>query len=625
MSNASAQAPTAPEIVGAQNTLPDSQGTQKIRFLAGVSSLDGKKIGFEITAQFTHDNEYRTVTYSGSEYESRYVYTAVTAVGADGNYEAVSAQDLGKSYLCAISLTAVPTDIDDIFFTVRSYILYGEEKIYSPKKNFQWVNGTATPSDQMYLQDFEDISDTDSLAWTQKISNSWSAPLNITGSDVFAIKQDSNQNSYLDTVWGGSVKQITSMKRADKYSVEMDVNVTMAGFVRLHLNSIEETDITSDSIILDIHGANSNNTVLGATETESVTQMCVRAYRSGKGDVSAVYSSENSAIGFEKDIHLSVDVDNIAKKMGVYANGIKLFTYTIPDTNLESGGIYIQNQNALTRIDNVRIFARQYTGASADIKIMSLNVLNVWSHPSIASNPADTRDDLSAQKIMEILPDVVGLQEFDDYYRDTENGLSALISSKYAEVGAQQRSWNPIFYNTETIELLYYGFDTYSAGTEYNTYTGNSDGTSKFRTVTWAMFRHKQSQKLFIAVNTHLDTDRELVSTQCSEIIIKINALKTQYSVNTVFMTGDYNTNTAAQNWTVLLNGGFKDTRDIAIVKDNSNTSANKGQAVTGTYDNAIDHITYMGDNVSAKKYLTVSDIRDASDHCPIYVTVNLF
>lgn len=66
MSNASAQAPTAPEIVGAQNTLPDSQGTQKIRFLAGVSSLDGKKIGFEITAQFTHDNEYRTVTYSGS-------------------------------------------------------------------------------------------------------------------------------------------------------------------------------------------------------------------------------------------------------------------------------------------------------------------------------------------------------------------------------------------------------------------------------------------------------------------------------------------------------------------------------------------------------------------------------
>ena len=109
MSNASAQAPTAPEIVGAQNTLPDSQGTQKIRFLAGVSSLDGKKIGFEITAQFTHDNEYRTVTYSGSEYESRYVYTAVTAVGADGNYEAVSAQDLGKSYLCAISLTAVPT------------------------------------------------------------------------------------------------------------------------------------------------------------------------------------------------------------------------------------------------------------------------------------------------------------------------------------------------------------------------------------------------------------------------------------------------------------------------------------------------------------------------------------
>ena len=257
---------------------------------------------------------------------------------------------------------------------------------------------------------------------------------------------------------------------------------------------------------------------------------------------------------------------------------------------------------------------------SAELKIMTFNVLNGWNTSEIG-----TRDNKTAAKILALMPDVIGLQEFDDYYRNaTSTPLISMISDDYAEAGADAQSWNPIFYNKSTVELVQCGHEDYDVGTSYDTYNYKGQKGSKFRTIAWALLRHKGSGKQFLVCNTHLDVEKEMQPPQVSELQSKVTELKGAFEASAVFLIGDLNSNTSSSTAKSLFDYGFRDTHELAQVKDNLHSCGKQGAAITGTYQWAIDHVYCIGDHITVSKYTTVTDIRDTSDHCPVVVELEL-
>ena len=258
----------------------------------------------------------------------------------------------------------------------------------------------------------------------------------------------------------------------------------------------------------------------------------------------------------------------------------------------------------------------------SDLKLMSFNVYNGWNTYNIGN-----RDDLAAGKILEYTPDVIGFQEFDDYYRNaSDTSLSTLISEKYSEVGASEESWNPIFYNVETVAPVHYGFGSYTVGTESTNYPL---GTSEFRTFTWAVFEHIKTRKQFIVFNTHLDTESLNQPSQCTELTAKITEITELYNLSNVFLLGDLNSTASSATATTLFDFGFEDTHELAVTKDDLGSCAPGGEsgigvAITNSYAYAIDHIYCIGTEITVSEYKTITDIRNSSDHCPVCVTLKI-
>lgn len=257
---------------------------------------------------------------------------------------------------------------------------------------------------------------------------------------------------------------------------------------------------------------------------------------------------------------------------------------------------------------------------SADLKFMSFNVLNGWNTSNIGN-----RDDKAAEQILAFAPDVLALQEFDDYYRNaTGTPLTTLISEKYSEVNANQKSWNPIFYNKNTVTPIAYGHEEYSEGTSYDTYNYQGQIGSKFRTITWVLLEHIESGTQFLVFNTHLDVEGGKQSLQATELINKVSDLKEMFGITNVFLMGDLNSNVNSQTAQGLFNYGFKDTHELAEVKDDLDSAGTKGEAIKESYSSAIDHLYCMGDDINVWEYKTVTSVRDISDHCPIQIKLKI-
>ena len=315
--------------------------------------------------------------------------------------------------------------------------------------------------------------------------------------------------------------------------------------------------------------------------------------------------------------------DNTYYRIGAVSGGIAL--YCDSARSRTEAFTDFQNALALESADSLDILSavspkqkqENEQGKATDLKIMSFNVLNGWSSANIGN-----RDDLTAEQILAFMPDVLCMQEFDKYYRHASGTpLSTLIADKYTESAPSVESWNPIFYNKDTLTLVTRGHKDYSEGTAYN-YPGG--GMSKFRTINWALFEHKETGKQFLVFNTHLDIEANLQLIQVSELNALVSELRSLFGLNDIFLTGDLNSKVSSDTAKGLFNFGFKDTHDIAAVKDDLDSENTQGAAITEKYASAIDHVYYISENVTVSEYKTVTDIRSVSDHCPICVTLKL-
>ncbi len=120
---------------GSQIRVNDAEETVDIRFLAGVDSLYGSAVGFEITADYIDAKGNYTVA---KEITTTTVFEEIRAAGMD-----VTAEELGSKYISAVQINDIPQNIT-VTFTVKTYMACGDSKYYGDSYTVTLVKGAVS-------------------------------------------------------------------------------------------------------------------------------------------------------------------------------------------------------------------------------------------------------------------------------------------------------------------------------------------------------------------------------------------------------------------------------------------------------------------------------------------------
>ena len=115
--------------------------TQSVRFIATLQSLEGSEAGFEVIARYIENGvlqEKRGVI------KTTHVYSKINAT-ENGSVTSVSATELGGIYVCALAIDDVPTNVGQIDFYVKSYVVMNGETFYSEQAVVAIHNGAVSP------------------------------------------------------------------------------------------------------------------------------------------------------------------------------------------------------------------------------------------------------------------------------------------------------------------------------------------------------------------------------------------------------------------------------------------------------------------------------------------------
>ena len=126
------------DVIGVQ--LGDiKDGKQSMRFIGGVYNLEGSAVGLEITVSYKENGETKEKKFTQSVTT---VYTSISATES-GEIKNVTAKELGATYLYAVVLEDVPTNIGELTIKINSFksVLGGKLNIPGTQKVITVVNG----------------------------------------------------------------------------------------------------------------------------------------------------------------------------------------------------------------------------------------------------------------------------------------------------------------------------------------------------------------------------------------------------------------------------------------------------------------------------------------------------
>lgn len=257
---------------------------------------------------------------------------------------------------------------------------------------------------------------------------------------------------------------------------------------------------------------------------------------------------------------------------------------------------------------------------TADVRIMSSNLL--VHYKSWGGSPAKPR----AKKYIEMLnaynPDVVGLQEMsDEWYSCIMNNLPEGYKMLYPIKSGTHIFMTAMLYNENTLELIDSGDFKYQEGEN-----------PRLRRVVWAVFKEKQSGKVFAVTNTHFSlifdeknpSYADVMRSQAAELTEFIYKLSEDNNCP-VFSVGDYNTmEDVPQASTVdipeIYNTLSQKLTDTKYIAENKIC----GDAVNYDYP-SWDHIFLYGNaGIHTFSLLSYDYLTDISDHYPIFTDITL-
>lgn len=257
---------------------------------------------------------------------------------------------------------------------------------------------------------------------------------------------------------------------------------------------------------------------------------------------------------------------------------------------------------------------------SGCVRIMSANLL--VDYESWGGAPVKPRAKMFVTLLERSLPDVAGLQELSDgWYCALKNNLPDGYKLLYPVSTGVFVRMTAMIYNSKTLEVVDKGQLEYKAG-----------DNPRLRRVVWAVFRQKESGKLFAVANTHFDLVREgkeneelqIMRMQSVELIGLTQKIAEEYNC-TVFSVGDFNategypeaTQADAEQIYGLLNSKLYDMK-----YQSDNLYCGDSQSLEKP---SYDHI-FSASDIRAQSFVLLSDksFEQMSDHYPIYADIML-
>lgn len=191
----------------------------------------------------------------------------------------------------------------------------------------------------------------------------------------------------------------------------------------------------------------------------------------------------------------------------------------------------------------------------------------------------------------DIHPDIMGTQEFTYTYSRrltkefAERGEAlpyAIEECSVDGVGKKGGGWNAIIYRTDRFERL-------DGGTFWLSNTPDiSSGfvTNHKRVCTWLLLKDKQTDKTFVAANTHLDHTSNAM--RVKQVAVLMEELPKRVGDYPIYLTGDFNCGRGSDPYNAVA-GTFTDAREGAWVE----ASTMRG-TFHGYHDQAYSEIDFV-------------------------------
>lgn len=257
---------------------------------------------------------------------------------------------------------------------------------------------------------------------------------------------------------------------------------------------------------------------------------------------------------------------------------------------------------------------------------LRLMTSNVWG--DYFGNPVKGRDKNLAGIYLRYLPDVLGLQEVTESWRDSE--LYPALRNTYSVVSAEtcgKNNHTPLLYNREKFELLDSGWYLYHE---------KLDASKGY---TMGVFREKNGGKRFAVFCTHFWWKPDLSDAviryyNAKDMVQKMKQIGETYSCPVFFM-GDLNCFRDSDAWTYLREQGWETSyRLTADCSPESSWHDNPIRGEDGEFhgkipespnEKSIDHIgVETGIRVLRQRIVLDQEALDATDHSPVYADVSI-
>ena len=300
-----------------------------------------------------------------------------------------------------------------------------------------------------------------------------------------------------------------------------------------------------------------------------------------------------------------------------------------------------------------------FSKAASLITVMTYNVKvygegDVWDKWFGNEVGWDGRNPVYAlETITEVMPDVVGLQEDDDYLYAEYKNVSA-ITENYTRFNSNGNGTenNEILVKTSKFEVLDDGVEYYKVLANDSKYKSNAvvsdervdwdndtKGTNaKGRFFRWVLVKDKDTGEQFLVVNTHLHymahlSDEEALNDDCNKYLRKAQAtlLKlwltdmSETCANQIVM-GDLNSKPDAQSTKAIVEGAGA--LDMAL--EDAAFKGDVGGTLVDSYEtrnsHVFDYVLYNSDSLNALEYSVIDNYdtdsnytKYPSDHLPVY------
>ena len=252
---------------------------------------------------------------------------------------------------------------------------------------------------------------------------------------------------------------------------------------------------------------------------------------------------------------------------------------------------------------------------SAKIKVFTFNLRVEAKVDGI--NIFDNRRGRILDTIREYSPDVIGFQEANDKMREwLIDSLSDYFVVGCGRLGDWRGESTVLAFKKHMFEMISLENRWLSATPDIPGSTFGGDQSSCPRMFTAVLLKHREAEKPFIFLNTHLDHKSE--PARVKQIKVLLDFIEAKCRDYPVVLSGDFNTTPTSDVYKTVLKSFLSDSADVAMQVKRASTFTNYGKS-----NKTLDYLFVNAAKMSVASYDVCNEKINGdfpSDHHPVLI-----